>query len=1546
MDVPITQMNWQWRKTKLGCRIREESGNPAADEIREQLSKLTGVEHPGLLKKKDNLCPLKKGRKLGDDDGEDKYRRRGKKSEPTKNLGSMMAYEKHARQTSEAMPLTRRNINKKYFNVPWNPPKKVLRDVQRDRIRLAIPEAFRDDTQDHIGVQPRKEVSKKVIRSRYGQRRHHHRDDDSKKNDLVETDNEPNTMPFKAYAGDLFGTRGEYMGGIIYQSRLEFFEQLPNGQGVRKHILSPKTTKDDIRGISRSTQPTRSFDTHQDNTLDIPNKPAADRETTTTTNASPEVTAKKLCQSQGGHLDEDHPYDDDTFEKDSVDANPTLGGTKDRRNSATVDAKLHCASSLATWSSHPENVTRLAEEGAVAAALVLSKEPNLAIRQSCATALRRMSEHPKLCEQLIECAAVPIISDLGVGTEDMDMSRDCGMTLVNLTHCNGAEPKLVEDGIVIAFMSLMNQHEAELSDMCSRGLFNLTCVDEPYQYMERVMKAFIALASSTSPSVKHVCAAALCNLSDIKPIRGRIVEEGVVQIIGVLARGAEARTRRVCAIILHLLASTKQCRSDMVSKGTVQVLYSLSSDVDTITLHYIASAIIKLAIEEQNLPRLVHEGGVTALCNICLRCPHDAATTQLCASALSLLSQQGIGRQAIVQEGCVPAIVTLLDEATDAVTIRNGLGAFTNLLMDEANHDRVLAQGGISAVIELCGHSSSDIREACALALFNFSRGESSRDASVSAAAVPALIALSRLPEARTRIRCAATLCKLASVEQNVPFMVEADVVPAFIEMLRTSNDEEIVKQCCAALCRLAHEGTSATMIAEGAVPYVITGCKRGSDPATREACCAVLSAVSAHEPCRQPLCAMGVLQALMEFATDRGADDTTRLRCAVAFANLSNESTVRKEMVDAGIVPVLADLSNSYCEENQLYCARALCNLGCSSGSEDAIVQEGGVAALMMISMVRAVSHFTKQVCANALLNLMSPPGVRKRWLKKLAEDGLVQAVSVLSRLDEEETMNVCAKIFCIVSTENSAGRRLLVERRSTLKDVFALMRSKEHATRLVCGKTACNLLGHDDSQTPAVDAGAVSVLSALCNLGDPEAEAAAASAFFLVAGQPKCREDMVSSAVLPVLLQSTRSHSLATRTSCLQVLGHLAWSGLRAPLVDGDAVSVLVDLAGQVTKQEYARGLGSPADLVVQTLVYLSFAPVDRRPKLVASNVISALSSLYQYLTEGGSSSPTYARRIRGFVAAAVRSLAENDAAHDDLVNDGGVDLLCALVSAASSQKDDDATIILEHCASTISKLARRQRYGDVLTSGLGALAFLGQVPSCYAHVAAILHVLSIEAPHRELLVATPAIPNVLATIVEASDDPLPSSTAPSCAQTLYWWSKCPPTQRDDLAAAGIVTLLIRLSRSDDPKVASSCSEAMKNFSSDVSGGIEEGTVSTLIAMTLDNGKISKNTELEQRVFFDVPASSVDESRYVPADELIPRHALAAFRDYPCTTGKVPGGTAGAGPAPPEPPDMDVQDPLSVAHLENACDTNLDNDDSDTLASMMFAKMSVSPP
>ncbi|KAJ1461141.1 armadillo-type protein [Pelagophyceae sp. CCMP2097] len=1560
---------WGWEKRKLGCRIRSESGNPALDEMRDRLAKLTGVDVPdlmaktaeetdemisqsmsksqrpkGLSKPAKTLQRANSDRSLAMQPGTadaNAGRTASRNLQGASSTVSLLAFQKESMQSTEVTK-TRKNIHKKFFSVPRSPPTKIMLDLQKDRLLFNTGPVQKDyDLPDSVDQLPpvdsRTVVQKQRPSSTASNPRHsaprvkpHSGRSAFEASDVsIETDNNP----FKAiYKGDLFSTRGEYETGIIYQSRQMTFDDMDQWEDDR--------VKRRARGkvVSSSTS------------------------------------------LLGGAAAADG--DSDVLAAAATSPPPTAGlSQSEAQRRSEHEAKLHCAHSIAKWSERAENAQRLADEGAVPATIALSKDDSADVRRACAAALRNMAQHAILCAQLVKHSAVPVISELGAAARDSGVARDCGLALVNLTVVNGIEGKLVEDGIVIALVSLMNQHE-ELSELCSRGLFNLTCVEKQYMYMERVVKAFVSLSTSTVAAVKHVCAAALCNICDIKLMRPRTVEEGVVQVLGTLARGAEARTRRVCAIVLHSLASTKACRTDMVAKGAVQVLYSLSSDVDTITLHYIASATIRLTMEKANLPRLVHEGGVTALCNICLRCPRDVATTQLCASALALLSQHGAGRRAIVAEGCVPALVTLLREACDLSTLRQGLSALTHLLVDESHHEQVLAQGGVDAVVVLSGHAAAEIREACALSLFNFSRGDAVKERTVSAAAIPAIIALSRghvlnglatPASSECRMRCAAALCKLAAVEANVSLMVDAGVVAAFIDMLQT-RDADIVKHCCAALCRLARDDASAALIADGAVSHVIAGIQSPqSDAATRRACCAVLSAVSAHEPCRRLLCEMGALAALVTLASDKQADDSTRLRCAVAFANLSHEPTVRSEMVAMGIVPVVAELSNSYSEENQLYCARAICNLGCHAGSEEAIVSQGAVAALMMICMVRAVSHFTKKVCAKALLNLLcTNTSVLENFLPKLAKDGLVQAVSVLSRLNEEDVMRVCADIFCTLSAI-PLGRSLLVEHRATTIDIYNLMRSTDHTTQVVCGKTACNLLSFADSQERAVHAGGVKVLKQLCEHGDPEAELYAAEAFFLIAGDAAFRVELLKHDVLPALITNARSRpGSAVCVACLKVLAHLASDkACRKALIEAAAVPVLCALIDETV--EVDQDVQAVYSLSLHVLTHCALCQgATWRGALSTTCIVQALKTLYTKLGDSGNDSEN-AAKTRGFVAGALRSLAEEDDECKRLVCTS--DAINLLVDIAAKHDAQDADVLVA-CAATFYRVSKAQESNDLLVRHgvLEALPVVGTADDviCKALVAATLHSLALSPKHREALVAHASVLDLMLTIADSSADaadkalvvvpvarrqtgyapPVPKpkhslqalddaavATVRSIAQTFYWLSRCADaSNRQSLQTRGLVPLLIRLAKHSDDVVGGACAEALKALASGGAGGIEEGTVSALIAMTLSSGQAANgNAHFDEVEVVGLPA--LDSVRFAPEADLLPSNSLSSFTAHTVAVQKMAGGHAGAGPPPPEPPEMDsdVQD-TGFTFAEN----DGGNDDDDHCgAAMMFAKI-----
>ena len=238
----------------------------------------------------------------------------------------------------------------------------------------------------------------------------------------------------------------------------------------------------------------------------------------------------------------------------------------------------------------------------------------------------------------------------------------------------------------------------------ARGLYNLTCVDNSYPFIEKVVRAIINLASTTTASnVKHICAAALCNLADMKSVRSRMLEEGVISVLSSLSKGCDTRTKRVCAVVLQNLSASKATRVEMVARGAVQAAHLLSADTDPIILrcvsltlsrsHHVRSyprthplillsptsypskpllhtPISRLSAEPANAVRIIHELGISALCNIAIKCPSVPGISQPVATAFQLLSGTEAKsdttnvRTSMVSEGAPPATLSISTTTT------------------------------------------------------------------------------------------------------------------------------------------------------------------------------------------------------------------------------------------------------------------------------------------------------------------------------------------------------------------------------------------------------------------------------------------------------------------------------------------------------------------------------------------------------------------------------------------------------------------------------------------------------------------------------------------------------------------------------------------------------------------------------------------------------------------------------------------------------------------------------------------------------------------
>ena len=162
----------------------------------------------------------------------------------------------------------------------------------------------------------------------------------------------------------------------------------------------------------------------------------------------------------------------------------------------------------------------------------LSLEPSERIQFFCVAAFRYMSEQPELAISMIDEGAIATISELCSTKTDEFTGTSLAIALVNLTRINGhcfkchlcvfycsgyvigREGQVVgEAAIVLALMNLI-MLRAELGVICVRGLYNLTCVDISYQFIERVIRALVSLSLSVILVVRFF----FCEISLIQKI--------------------------------------------------------------------------------------------------------------------------------------------------------------------------------------------------------------------------------------------------------------------------------------------------------------------------------------------------------------------------------------------------------------------------------------------------------------------------------------------------------------------------------------------------------------------------------------------------------------------------------------------------------------------------------------------------------------------------------------------------------------------------------------------------------------------------------------------------------------------------------------------------------------------------------------------------------------------------------------------------------------------------------------------------------------------
>ncbi len=1452
--------NWGWKQRKLTCRVAPESGNPAGDELRARFAELAGKNLDEMHKMYDTLDMMKQTKQKKEKEHKGVFidHKANKKFNQVLSRSHILGGTRLALDTIDT---------KEEFNATTVTQKNLKKQFNRlpvappSRILLEIQRerskpATTIDTEDILAKQAK--LEKRLEKQRQKRLLKMQAEENGDAGDAELASRFTKELMAETFTpmhnGDLFSTHGDYMQSMLYLSRM----------------TGSLEKSDRIRNKDEETV----FDTY--------------------------ISKKKEKSSNVKKDEEDENRTTFTNEGTSIDMN----------------AKVYCAVSLCNWSRNPANSERLSQEGGVRAIMQLLGEHNSKLLRFCSAAFRFMSEHTVLANSMIEEGAVSAISDVVKVPVDDFASTNLAVALVNLTRINGKEAYLVEGSTVLALHNLI-LNKPDLSSLCARGLYNLTCVDSIYPLMERLIRVIITISGSNNSTVRHTCAAALCNLSDLKLMRTRLVEEGTVAVLGSIARHASTRTRRVCAVILQNLSATKSCRVEMVLRSSVHVAHNLSSDRDPIILRCVGLTLARLSTESANSARIVQEFGVSALCNIAMKFPGVPGISQPVSTAFQLLANQPTARVQVVQEGCVTSLAQFLHTSEDPFTLQNSLYALANLLLESENHLPIVQQGLILTLVNMSTNEDDVLKDLCALALFNLSCSEESRKHVVNAGAISSLIALTSQNSPITKQRCAHALCNVCAYEQGVARMVNEGIIPALVKLL--SEDDVTIHYSCAALSRLCTSVENSKIILEsGGVPSLVEGTIKG-DTTTKQFCGSVLSALSSFDACKAPLCDLGAISALKSLAELN--DDVSQQRCLVAFANMSYEESVRVRMVEEGVVACVAALiGNSYQEKNYVCCAKALCNLACSEGTRSKVAEEGGVHALLMISMVHSVDRHTKLLCVMALYNLLD-----EHTIDFMIEQNISSSIANLCKLDDDKVVHICSRMYNYLSKFNSAMENMTSKVSVTFNAIATMRWNENEETKMIAARTTANLSLCDNREVANAinNAGALEILTIGAGLDDYDAAMQCVAAIFSSCSEAKFRIFIAEKAMANTFLKiaQQRIYTEAMGPLCILLCKVIAIvtadEEARKPMQNSITMSLLASFADVCRNVECGKWIAvalsflvegyteiSPLLEIITPSLFVSLYELDDTSGVISKCLVQTLFTLI-------SISDLFAECLasREMISVLRKALDQCKVSGDEQVY---YNVSYVLFKLSDSTPIVRNAISCELCAEILTELLTK--------------------PACYEIATATVNNFYNDRAVRKSY----ALPKIGEALVRIIDSKPVLDCIFNCVSCIYVLSKIPET-RDWLTQSPInadQTLLIH-ANSDDAKLKANVSRTMKNLASDGNEAIEEGTVAALIAISLE-GK-AQRTKVGDEV--RTPVIKQPPPRELP-DTGIATFDTSQYHWY-CDKEVTIGGEVGDGPDHPAPPQMNQESDSSTygrASLEE-----LDSSEVEGKAKMSFAKMQI---
>ncbi|KAF1773976.1 Armadillo-type fold [Phytophthora cactorum] len=1152
-----------------------------------------------------------------------------------------------------------------------------------------------------------------------------------RKNGRKRAGTEYSSQALKPYGGDIFGTRGAYIDGMLYMSRMKRSYQAMLSSGKKFNFASPpwgELAKVEGRSVLK------------DGVSDA-----------FAVAGGGKLSVSTASRRAGSVLVLSYPHEDD-------------GEPGSTLTSVQRKQQQRCSLTLSNWSFNPENARLMVQENVVEALIRLCKDGDKTTRLHCVTAFMNLSHLCELRRVIVQQGAVKTVAEIVNDMEDKTIRTACAITLCNLCSLQGEEGLLVEDGAELLAHILLN-----LSRLA-------TCRNE--MVAKGSMGTLVALAGASSAiTTKCLIGITLWNLSKDLEMR--------------------------CEWYRRFTAACERIVSSDLSQNSIPEEESASMTTkEEDILQVCARTLYNVSCCEDSRSKLVERDAVNTLSSISQRSSEDDAK-QMCTLALcNLLSVQKAAAD-IVTAGAITALIQLSMAPGQSYETRNLFSKALHGLCDKAATRAAVTDAGvIPALLFLSSIDNEVVTEEFAAVL------------------------------SEIRARCTAAFACLAADTHTAVHVCNAAVVQCVTRILVLAHSNVAIERfCCSCLSLLCRdEQCSLIMVEVGAIEMVLATCVESHDQESKASCCHVLASVSRHPSCCRALVRMGVISVLATLAKIK-EDATIQRCCAITLANLSVEPEIRETLASAGIVAIVSVLSNSYSEDSQCDCAKVLCNLSCIRGNEAALVGEGAVSVLMMMSMVRAVNVSTKDTCI-------------------LGRNALCAERSSLHAL------------FQLMTYDSEAAPKLIDEERQLAS---------------LHEKLLSELVYYENSRLLSVQAGILDALQRISMYEeqyshDPShcAEKTLALVFFTLAKSEDSRMAVASSSNLGTVLKFLNLH--AAKSDCdasecaVYAAATLCWLGWHE---DTRQFLQISDIPCALTQMLQIHANGGDEKLVsysseaiktcVLTLCCLAHSS-ELLEVMLTGNVVAYLNGILI----GNNDLPSQLSTDPEFVALACilfRQLSHVSGFASAIVDQPApiLELFCNLVQQVVLKQDVNSAL---DCADALCSIVftpaleqqvTGKRRESMLTpkpsqflverrvlSAIGLLLSDEQLPETRWRCSASLWALSSVPEYRKELVELGVTPMLVSELYRAAKI-ASLNTLQCCAGALCSLTIVPEEKNSaKMVEEGAMPALIQLAKLENETIREHCTLALSNLSGP-SPKVESGAVSALLNMSLDVGSVT---------------------------------------------------------------------------------------------------------